>query len=182
MDRIVSVSRIFRILFIIVFILVPLFSIVSWMITPDAVQIGTSTFGLQYSPIPVDLHIALLTPGVKVLAFFVDILVVAPNMLLLFFLIKLFGNYQKEKIFTLENVKLIRNVGYTMLVWQIMTPIHQMLLSVVLTMHNPPGQHIIEASFSSTNLAVLLIAFIVILISWIMGVGHRLQEEQEYTV
>lgn len=182
MDRIVKVSRIFRVLFIIVFILVPLFSIVSWIITPAALQLGTSSFGIQYSPIPTDLHIALLTPGVKVLAFFVDAFVVAPNMLLLYFLIKLFTNYQQEKIFTSENVKLIRNVGYTMFVWQIMTPIHQMLLSMVLTLHNPPGQHIIEASFSSTNLAVLLIAFIVILISWVMGVGHRLQEEQEYTV
>lgn len=182
MDRIVKVSRVFRIIFMLVFILVPLFSIISWIIAPSALQLGTNAFDMQYSPIPMDLHTIVLTPGIKLLAFFVDILVVGPNMLLLFFLIRLFGNYQREKIFTAENVKLIRNVGYTLFIWQIMTPIHQMLLSLVLTMHNPPGQHILEASFGSTNLAVLLIAFIVILISWVMGVGHQLQEEQEYTV
>lgn len=182
MGRIVIVSRIFRILFSIAFVFIPLFSIISWIIAPYALQLGGATFGLQYSPIPADIHIALMTPWVKVLAFLADCLVIIPKMILFYFLIKLFANYQHEKIFTIENVKLIRNVGYTMLFWQILTPIHQMLLSLALTLYNPPGYHILEVSFSSTNLAVILIAFIVILISWVMSMGHKLQEEQEYTI
>jgi hypothetical protein len=182
MERIAKVSRIFRILFWIAFIVLPLFNIISWILVPESISFGSSIFGIDYTPIPSGLAIEVLTPGIQVLAFLVDMLIIAPNMLLLFWLIKLFSNYEQHKIFTLENVKLIRNVGYTLIVWQILTPIHQALLSLVLTLYNAPGHHIVEASFDSNNLAVILIAFIVILISWVMAVGHKLQEEQEYTV
>jgi hypothetical protein len=53
---------------------------------------------------------------------------------------------------------------------------------VVLTWKNGPGERILAMSFSSNNIVVILIACIVILISWIMAEGHKLQEEHEYTV
>lgn len=182
MQRIVKISRIFRIIFLIVLFIVPLFKVISWIMAPYTIHIGTAAFGLSYNPIPSGLQLVMLTPGVKVSAFLIDMLVIAPNMLVLYFLTRLFGNYQQQQIFTAENVKLIRNIGYTLLIWQVLTPIQQALLSLVLTIHNPPGLHIIQASFSSNNIAVIFIALIVIVISWVMGVGHKLQQEQEYTI
>lgn len=182
MQRIVKVSCILRFIFWVALVVLPLFNIISWMMVPSSIQIGSDNLGMSYSPIPAGLTIEWLTPSIKALAFLVDLIIIVPNMLLLYWLIRLFGNYQQQQIFTLENVKLIRNVGITLIVWQILVPTHQALLSLVLTLHNAPGQHILEASFSSSNLAVILIAVIVILISWVMAVGHKLQQEQDYTV
>jgi len=183
MNRIAHISRIFRILFQIILVLLPLFTIISWIVVPSNFDLGGRFTGISYSPIPPNLHINYtLTPVVKILGFLVNMLTVGATMLILYFLVKLFRNYQREQIFSLANVRIFRNVGYSLIIWQILVPIQQALLSVILTWQNGPGQRILAASFSSNNIAVVLIAFIVILISWIMAEGHKLQEEHEYTV
>ncbi len=182
MDRIVKISHLLRILFWCVLVIMPLGTAISWILLPQTIHLGGSIFGLSYSPIPMGITTAIITPGIKAMGFLLDMGLVLPNMLLLYFLIRLFNHYQRQQIFSLENVRLIRNVGWTLIVWQLLTPIHEALLSLVLTWHNAPGQHVLEASFGSNNIAVILIALIVILISWVMAVGLKLQEEQDYTV
>ena len=183
MNRIAYISRIFRLLFQIVFVFMPLFTIVSWLVLPSTLHLGVAGNGLSYSPIPEALHIAyVMTSGIKVLGFLINMLTVGTAMLILYFLIKLFRNYERQQIFSLANVRILRNVGYTLIIWQILIPIQQALLSVVLTWNNGPGQRFLAANFSSNNLVVILIACIVILISWIMAEAHKLQEEHEYTV
>ncbi len=183
MNRIARISRIFRLLFQIVFVFMPLFTVASWIILPATLHIGVAGNGISYSPIPETLHINyVMGSGVKVLGFLVNMLTVGMAMLILYFLIKLFKNYERQQIFSLINVRILRNVGYSLIIWQILIPIQQALLSVVLTWNNGPGQRFLAANFSSNNIVVILIACIVILISWIMAEGHKLQEEQEYTV
>ena len=53
---------------------------------------------------------------------------------------------------------------------------------MALTMHNPPGHHIVRVGLSSDNIIVLLIGIVVVLIAWVMEEGRKLQEEQRLTV
>lgn len=103
-------------------------------------------------------------------------------MLISYFFIKLFRNYEYKNIFSLNNVHIVRNIGYTLIIWQILIPIRQALLSLLLTWHNGPGKRVLVAHFDNNNITIILIAFIVILISWIMAEGYKLQQEQKYTV
>ena len=55
-------------------------------------------------------------------------------------------------------------------------------MSVIFSLHNPPGQRIITLSLSSSDIAIGIIGMIVVLISWIMDAGREIMEEQELTV
>ena len=57
-------------------------------------------------------------------------------------------------------------------------------MSAALTWGNPRGSHerMAAISFSGTNVAILLTALLIILISWIMAEGHKLAEDQKYTI
>ena len=186
MDNIVNISRFFRLLFQIFFVVILLFTIIEWIMLPTSGVIpGGYNIILyyHYNPIPSGLHLDyIITSKVRILGFIVSMLPVGMLMLILYCLIKLFRNYERKHIFSLKNVQIIRNIGYSLIAWQLLIPIQQALLSVILTWHNGPGKRVLVANFSINNITVIIIAFIVILISSIMAEGHKLQEEQEYTV
>lgn len=100
----------------------------------------------------------------------------------LLLLIFLFRNFQRMALFTLENVVMIKRIGYLILAGQIIHPFYEAIISAVLTWHNPAGKRLSEISFSTTNLSIIIIAFFMILISWIMAEGYKLQEEQKYVI
>ena len=186
MDNIAHISRFFRLLFQIFLVVIPLFTVIRWVMLPTSSVVSDHyhmLFYYHYNPVPPGLHLDYtITPQVKILGCIVSMLTVGMLMLILYFLIKLFRNYQHKRIFLLDNVRIIRNIGYSLIVWQLLIPIQQALLSVILTWHNGLGGRVIVANFSVDNITIILIAFIVILISSIIAEGHKLQEEQEYTV
>ncbi len=101
---------------------------------------------------------------------------------ILYFLSQLFQLYEQGVIFSNQNVKYFKKIGYLLLAYQLIDIICSGLLSLILTMGNPPGFRTITVNFSGTNLTVLLTAFMIILISWIMTEGCHLHEEQSLTV
>ena len=103
-------------------------------------------------------------------------------MLGMWWLVRLFGLFSIGQIFTADTVRYIRNLGWTMAAGVVATPVHEALLSLVLTMHNPPGQHILSLSTESADLGELLTAGVIILVSWIMDEGRKLREADELTV
>ena len=60
--------------------------------------------------------------------------------------------------------------------------IHRSLLSVALTLHNPPGQRIFTLDIGSPDLTALLLGNILAVIAWVMEEGRKLQEDQDFTV
>ena len=54
---------------------------------------------------------------------------------------------------------------------QVLKPLHQLLLSGALTMHNPPGQRYITISLSGTDIGIVLTGLLIFLISWIIQKG-----------
>lgn len=103
-------------------------------------------------------------------------------MLSLWWLIRLFRCFVIGEIFTENTVKYIRRLGWTMVAGVAAAPIYEALLTIVLTIHNPPGQRLVTISFESTDFEELITAGIIILVSWIMEEGRKLRKADELTV
>jgi hypothetical protein len=100
----------------------------------------------------------------------------------LLYLVRLFGLYARGMIFTSGNVACYRKLGHVILWSMAASIVHSSLMTVVLTLDNPPGQRMISFGISSSEIARLLIGMTVLLVSWIMEVGREIQEEQQLTV
>ncbi len=116
------------------------------------------------------------------LAFCVSLIPVSVAMFGMVTLTKLFKLYENAIVFAAENVKYVRRLGYILIYWVIASAIFTTLISIVISFANPPGQRMMVAEFQISDLSTLLIGAIVILISWIMEEGRKLEEETAHTI
>ncbi len=179
--KIRKTSAIFRWAFVIFLVLAPLMHIVSW-IHPGGTDVSGG-FGFFMNALPKGIKI--MHPLDFPTKFYGMLVGAIPLVLIecvLYFLIRLFQLYEQGVIFSIQNVKYFKKIGYCLMTYQLIDIICSGLLSLILTMGNPPGFRTITVNFSGTNLTVLLTAFMIILISWIMMEGCRLHEEQSLTI
>lgn len=181
MNRIKRVSFFFRIFFQIIFVLLPILLVLGWYQAPHALLALHGDLVIHMVPrgIPVPQPLSETT---RLLGFLISLIPTAIEMLVLYFLIRLFKLYEKGEIFSIKSVHYIRNVGYTMLIGQVINPIYDALLSTTLTWSNPPGHRLAVVLFTGKNIGTIFIALLVILVSWIMAEGCKLNEEQQLTV
>jgi len=97
-------------------------------------------------------------------------------------LMRLFRLYEQGDIFRSSNVRCFKNLSRVLVGWFVIGIIHRSLLSMVLTLHHPPGQRYITFELGSPDLTALLIGLALAIIAWVMDEGRKLQEEQDYTV
>ncbi|WP_321414677.1 DUF2975 domain-containing protein [uncultured Desulfobacter sp.] len=97
-------------------------------------------------------------------------------------LIQLFRLYQCGKIFQSENVGCLKRLSGTILVLGVTGIITNSLLSVVLTLHHPPGKHMITFSITDKDITLLILGYVLMTIARVMQEGCRLQKEQSLTV
>jgi Protein of unknown function (DUF2975) len=183
MNKIQKVSLFFRIVFQMIFVALPILLIISWVYAPNEV---VSMLGfVKLNAIPTSYAKAILhtlTLQEKILGCLLSTIPMIIEMFVLYFLIKLFKLYEQGEIFSLQHVKLLRNIGYTLLITQIIEPFYQFFMGLVLTIHNPPHHRFAAVTLSHTNIGILLTALLVILISWIMAEAYKLREEQQLTI
>lgn len=185
MNKIQTISRCFRLFFQLCFYLAPILLVLSWvLVTAQDFQTQHPSFLL--SPVPYQLlDTPILYPlgtSTKLLGFLIGCIPTAINMLLFYFLIKLFRGYERAEIFTLNNVKYIRNIGWMLLISQLVKPIYEGLITAALTFHNPHGHRYATISFGSTDIMPIVTALIIILVSWIMVEAHKLHDDQQLTI
>lgn len=180
MNKIKRVSRFFRIIFQLLLIALPIAVAVGWMNAPE----GWFYF-LKFDVIPREYSSHIfhqLTASEKLLGFIVSTIPMMVHLFILYTLVKLFRLFEQGIIFSLENVNRIRNIGYALLIGEIINPFYQIAMGFVLTLHNPPGKGFIGVTFAQNEIGTLLTAFLIILISWIMTEGCKLSDEQQLTV
>ncbi|MCH9743542.1 MAG: DUF2975 domain-containing protein [Gammaproteobacteria bacterium] len=183
MNKIQRISRYFKWLFQLIFIAMLFFYLWYWtnFIIFNAWPLQTtlhyfhSMTWLSAIPYSLDMETRLLCS----LASLIPLIV---NLIIVYLLIRLFALYQQGKIFTLKNVSTIRRIGYMILIGQAANIIYQILFSIVITWKNGPGHRTAGFELSSTNVGMIVTACLVILISWVMAEGCRLQEDSEYTI
>lgn len=173
--RVQTMSRFLRIVFTIILIGIPLIQILFWI------------FFNQLPPemIPRELPVAVkqnLTMMTRLLALAASFITTGVVMACVYQLIRLFRFYEHAEIFTEGTVGCLRTLGRLLIGLFVAGIIQQPLLSVALTLQNPPGQRMLTFGLNSDNITVLLFGGVVVLITWVMDEGRKLQEEQRLTV
>jgi hypothetical protein len=164
----------FRYLFQALIILWPLLTLLIWIF---AHQIP-----LDWLRDPHATYQVTLTSEVQFLGFLVDCIPLTFVIYCLYQLIRLFKNYEVKQIFTLENAKRYRKLGLGTFAWVIANILSKSLTSLVLTMYNPSGKHVLIAYFGSNDIPPLILSGLVILISWIMMEGYRIADDHAKTI
>lgn len=178
LERIKIQGKRFKYLFIALFIITPVIPVAVWIFynnLPGVIrdQMMKQFFTTAPAGLAMDQRIyaalaGLIVSGITMAGFYV--------------LIKLFDLYEKGIIFSSNNVSCYRKLGYLIIISMAAGIIQNSVMSVIFSLHNPPGQRIITLSLSSSDKAMGIIGMIVVLISWIMDAGREIMEEQELTV
>jgi hypothetical protein len=187
-QRIQRFAKVFRVIFFAAFALSPVVVAGLWL-SGGQILLGDggsmTAIGLAGNHMNLDAaHLPAfpLAWGTRWLGLAVSLIPLGATMLCLWWLVHLFGLFAAGEIFTGNTVKYIRRTGWTMLAGVALMPIHEVLLTLVLTMHNPPGERLITISLEPGDIRDLLVAGIIILVSWIMDEGRKLRETDELTV
>jgi len=183
MNKIERVSLFFRVLFQLLFIALPILLMIAWSNSPDSLVLMGGIIDMSFIPRAYShaiLHV--LSPEERLLGFVISAMPMVVELYILYSLIKLFKLYEKGEIFSINNVRYIRNIGYSLLATQIINPFYEGLMGVALTWHNPHGHRFATVTIDQTNIGILFASLIVILISWIMAEGCKLREEQQLTI
>lgn len=181
-NRIKRVSTVFRLLFQVLLVAVPVVHILAWLNAPMPIDVS-GALGFFVSVVP--KGIAILSPlstTTKLYGFAVSGISVIVIEFMLYFLIKLFKLYERAEIFSLANVNYLKKIGYALLIQQFARIICNGFLSMILTWHNPAGHRVAVLTIATVEITAILTAVLVILISWIMAEGCRLREEQQLTI
>ncbi len=94
----------------------------------------------------------------------------------------LFTLYESGVIFSVENVTCFRRLGYALIAWVIANMLFTPLISLVLSFANAPGNRNLVMNFGIEDISTLIIGGVVLIVAWVMNEGHKLQDEQTYTV
>lgn len=176
-NKISQISRFFACTFKLLMFIYPIFIIAYWL---NIISVPRGYFAVSRYLVDVDIN--TLSINLRLIACFIDMIETSVVLMSFNYLTKLFNLYSENIIFSYQNVHYIRKLGYTLL-WQVVASLlAQPLLSVVLTFNAPPGQHMISLGIGNQEISTLLIGGIVILISWIMEEGRKLEEEKSLTV
>jgi len=184
MDKIQRVSSRLRVLFLAGIGLVPALHALGWIFFERVITtppLGFSPLlGLSWGEPP--FMAGPITPFMKLLGFSSSMLPGAATMYSLACLAGLFGRFGKGEMFSAATVRLLRRLGWAVLAAQGLSVLHGSLVSLILTMENPPGSHILTVGMDSSTLSEIVTGVVIILASWVMDEARKLKEEQELVI
>lgn len=188
MDRIQKVSSYLLVSFNILLVGLPLFLSILWVFIDDDPIKKAVSEGLffEWTRTPegvVNLAKIAWTPLTKFIGFMGSLLGNLPVLLGLFILKAVFRNYRKGEIFNITNAQQYKYLGWLFFLDAFITrPLSEMLQVLAVTLTYPPGHRYITLGFGTPNIEALFCGILVIVISWVMVEGYKLQEEQKLTV
>ncbi len=152
--------------------------------------IALAVFWITFNHLPEDMtarmfpaYVSRIQPlYVRGLAFLAGLLPAGAIMYALAALRGLFSLYMRGMIFTGENVRCFRRIGFALIWWAGAGFLHTPLSSLIMTLINGPGKHMLTVEISSDEAVNLLLGAMVLLISWVMDEGRKLEEEQALTI
>ncbi|VVC76514.1 hypothetical protein AQUSIP_18270 [Aquicella siphonis] len=195
MNKIQRVSLFFRIVFQIIFAVMPVLLVIGWVYAPEPMRLLMGFIKVNVIPepyatthvfaktgVPESAILHTLSQTEKWLGLAVSMVPMMIELFVLYSLIQLFRLYESGSIFSLRHVRYLRSIAYALLAGQILEPFYQFAMGIVLTLQNPPGHRFAAITLDQTNIGILLVSLLMILVSWIMAEGYHLREEQQLTV
>ncbi|MEZ8484884.1 DUF2975 domain-containing protein [Vibrio splendidus] len=182
MSNIQKQSRRVRMLLQSLFVLTPIMVCYFWLTVETPYDFISST-GIFYLTYDIGNYTMLpLTMATRIVAAFTSLLMSSILMYALMVLIRLFRNYERGEIFSLENAMSYQKLGYSLFYWVLGSVIYGSLMSVILSFNNPPGERIFEISFVGMDFLTLILGIIILIISWVMKEGYILADEHSQTI
>lgn len=190
MNRMQKVSSYLLVLFNSLLVFIPLALLVLWVFIDYHPLKEAIEHGVFFEAVPTTTPQGLVnlaqvnwngfTKSVGFLSSLVDVL---PILLGLLILKTVFRNYQRGDIFNVYNAKQYKNLGYLFFLAAFITqPLSGMLKVLAITLTNPVGQRTIQIGFGTPTFEVLFCGVLVLVISWVMAEGCKLQEDQKFTI
>jgi hypothetical protein len=100
-----------------------------------------------------------------------------------FVLRRLFSLYRTGLIFGASTVLCYRRLGFLMIAASaFFIPLGEGISMMALSLSNPPGSRVFGIGFGTPGLEMILMGLIIIVISWIMDEGRKIEEERSYIV
>lgn len=96
---------------------------------------------------------------------------------LLWQLYALFGRYQRGEVWTLQCAVRLRRAALAMTALAPALPLSKTLSILALTLGNPPGQRMLNLSFSGQDYLTLLLGLVLLAIATVMREAVRMAEE-----
>jgi hypothetical protein len=123
-----------------------------------------------------------LTSAVRARLVAVMGITVVASLTVLWQLWRLFGEYQRGRVFSAASLQHLRRFSGAMVGLALVQPLARMLMSVAISLDNPPGHRHLVVSFSSNDFALLLLALVFMAITRVMVEAARTAEEIEQFV
>ena len=182
MSNIQKQSRRVRMLLQSLFVLTPIMVCYFWLTVETSYDFISAT-GIFYLTYDIGYFTMLpLTMTTRIVAAFTSLAMSSILMYALMVLIRLFRNYERGEIFSLENAMSYQKLGYSLFYWVLGSVIYGSLMSVILSFNNPPGERIFEISFVGMDFLTLILGIIILIISWVMKEGYILADEHSQTI
>jgi hypothetical protein len=91
----------------------------------------------------------------------------------------LFSEYQRGAVFSVRALTCLRRFASLLVLLALSSPLTQVLMSVAISLDNPPGQRQIVISLSSNDYGLVLGALVFVAIARVMTEAARVAEENE---
>jgi hypothetical protein len=188
MERIQKVSSHLLFVFNVLLILLPLSLLLLWSFMEhaplkEAIEHGVFFAAVQTPEGLVNLATVNWTPFTKCIGFISSLVGMLPILLGLLILKRVFRNYQKGEIFNTDNAQRYKYLGYLFFLAGLLTqPLSSMLQTLAITLIYPSGHHWIQIGFGTPTFESIFCGVLVLVISWVMVEGYKLQEEQKLIV
>lgn len=173
MARIQNMSRRFRLFFTSLLFLIPALNALYWIFFNHFPNAPVETQAMPVGELPA------LT---RSMAFMASLLPVGVVMYGILTLAKLFRHYENGNVFTAETVRYFHALGYVTVFWVFANMLFTSLISVIFSFNNPPGERMLTIEFGTPDLTALTIGAILLLVSWVMEEGRKLEDEQAHTI
>ncbi len=179
MDKIQRMSIFLKYAFVIILVLIPVFEILGWIwFEGDPEAFFIPEFMLEVDP----EYYGQLTVFQRTLGLIVSTPYNLLGMYCFWQLVKLFTLYSRGLIFTVENSACYRRAAWALLIGEVACPLTQAAVAYITTMNNAVGDRLIMISIEDANLGNIVIACVILAISWVMDEGRKLQDEAELTI
>lgn len=131
-----------------------------WFVAPQAALPGVSRFSI------------FIIEAISVAIFLVGLII----------FIKVLRCFKRGELFSPRTVMLFNRMSKLALARAIYAPIANIALSLLSTLHNPPGQRMLEFTLSTDDLMNILVCIFFLVITSVIQEGSFLQEEHDLTV
>jgi len=154
----------------------PVFFCIKWFhdkfpLDNDRMDFGIETMILREMPIPHRL-LGMLVDSVSAMLLMSGLLI----------FMRLMQRYQAGEIFSTRALGGLEKLSKYAFVWAVYSPLSASILSVVTTLHNPPGSRMLTIGFGMHDIANIFIFGCLCVIASVMREGNALQSEQDLTV